>query len=246
MTIAMLPVGVLSQIVINEVVEKVKFGLPQALLMIIFIIAGICLTFGGNKYLTPTLIVAGFLSFGFLSRSLLAYFEDDFSDLTYVWTFAVSGLLGIVVSYYVVNLGLTILGGFGGFSLAVFIMPVLPTNNIVIEYLIMAGFVIAGSVLIMFFKKEIVIVSTSLAGTLLFFIGVDQFANTGFDEMIEKLLDGQGGDFIIENDTLMAIAGAFIFIVLLGIYVQWKLSEKPNTPTCQSNNFSDINTMTLV
>ena len=248
MTMTMLPNGVFAiNDVVEQVVEQAKFGFPQAIVMIIFIIFGLFFTFKGYKFLQPTLAIAGFLSLGFLSRSLLAFLDEDFSDWTYLWTFAVGGLLGIVLSYYLVNLGLAILGGFGGFSLAVFIMPVLPTNNILIEYLIIAGMVIAGSVLIKFFKKVIVIASTSLGGAFLFLTGLDQFTNTGFDKMIKKILDGQGRDDIIENHNLIAMACAFIFIVLIGIYVQWTSSNKPpSTPTHQSNNFRDIDDDGLV
>ena len=124
----MLPFGVLSQIDINDVVTEAKFGLPQVLIMILFIIVGFFFTFAGNQFLKPTLAIAGFVSLGFLSRSLLGFFDDDITDWTYLWTFIVAGFFAIIISYFLVNLGLAILGAFGGFSLAVF-RPVLINNE---------------------------------------------------------------------------------------------------------------------
>jgi hypothetical protein len=143
-------------------------------------------------------------------------------------TTLIAALIGGLLAFKLWRLGLSILGAFGGVSLALYLMAtkaggLVPDDTS--RTIIIVVMAIAGSILIHIFEKPFLIGSTATSGSLVFFLGLDQFLNSGFSAAILLFTAGITSPDKLQNQLTGSYLGMLIGVVafaLLGIYYQYR------------------------
>ena len=89
---------------------------------------------------------------------------------------------------------------------------------------------LVGGILIHLFEKPVVIVSTSLLGSYLIVLGVDEFAKTGFNEAVKQFVRGaRTGTYdtaiFTTSGKIYGLLVTAIVLTILGVLVQYRMNS---------------------
>ncbi|KAF9188884.1 hypothetical protein BGZ50_001110 [Haplosporangium sp. Z 11] len=139
----------------------------------------------------------------------------------YLWIWLIAGLTGAILSFRYWDVGVTFVGAFGGFALA---MGIIAAANLAIanagRYILLGILILGGAAFATFFERTFIIVATSLGGAYIFMYGVDEFAQVGYREMI-VIFDFTGKSLTYHpNRYVYLMLGCSL--VLAGIGILWE------------------------
>ncbi|KAG0348259.1 Erythroid transcription factor [Podila humilis] len=220
--------------VILDVGQHVKVTAQNIALGTTLIITGIIHVFYGFKFIRITLLLTGFLSWAILAMMIMVAIRWDLVYTTfmpnhyYLWVWISSGFLGAFLSFRYWDLGVTFIGAFGGFALA---MGIIAAANLRIEnagrYIIMSVLILAGAAFATFYERVFVVVATSFGGAYLCMYGIDEFVQVGYREMI-VIFDFTGKTFTYHpNMYVYVMLGSSILLAGLGIGWEFWHHETP-------------------
>ncbi|KAI8999886.1 hypothetical protein DFJ74DRAFT_697949 [Hyaloraphidium curvatum] len=170
---------------------------------VITIVAGVLMCLFGIRLFRICLFFAGAYLFGIIAYTLLYVFEPANGVgypvnryWLYVGVTAGAGLVGGLLLGLLWQLGLIVLGAVGGLFLGLFISGllsnVLPSWGGIVIIVVLA---IVGAIAIWFLQTPLIIISTSIAGSVSTFWGIDFFVQVGFNQMLTVLFKGQFQEF---------------------------------------------------
>ncbi|KCV72554.1 hypothetical protein H696_00145 [Fonticula alba] len=202
------------------------------ILGIVCILIGLLMTFAGYRLYKIVLFVAAFLLGYWVCYTIMVNANNDYGDNEDWILFGSSvgaGLLTAIVVMLLVSclvpLGLFVLGALGGFFLAIWILSFIDPNSAIHEdewrWLFICGMMLLVGVLAAVLRKPIIVTTTAISGAFVLFYGIDQFAETGFADLVENVLnhgrDIQPGPL---SDAEIAMLSCCAATAVLGIIVQ--------------------------
>ncbi|KAJ9085697.1 hypothetical protein DSO57_1011399 [Entomophthora muscae] len=191
------------------VVGAVFMFLGKFLLKVIFFFAGAGLM-GGLTYMAADIIVK--------------IPHDDPFPLKVLIPVVITAVIGGLIAIFFIKLGIVLLGGFLGASLAMLLIRTRVVQGKELSMGVAAGLVIVCCILAYVFSGLIIILATSFGGALMFIVGVDFFAQTGFADFVTKY------EFINNlnpvDKWIWVMIGSVIFLTILSIFAQFKFSKK--------------------
>jgi Domain of unknown function (DUF4203) len=202
----------------------------------ISILLGLIITFFGFQLLDPVIGICGFIAFSDLTYFILVRSEPpsgygDGRGLILLAVPIVVGILGALLAYSIVSLGLALVGFLGGASLAILILS-FGTNGLIVSdwgrvvFIIVLGLVMA--IAIQFAVRPIVIIATATTGSLAVFMGLDSFTNTGFNRITHLFLfrgiGVQGLSHRASTEVWYMILATFV-LAIIGVGYQFKFGQ---------------------
>ncbi|KAJ9062237.1 hypothetical protein DSO57_1012906 [Entomophthora muscae] len=150
--------------------------------------------------------------------------HDDPFPLKVLIPVVIAAVIGGLIAIFFIKLGIVLLGGFLGASLAMLLIRTRVVQGKELSMGVAAGLVIVCCILAYVFSGLIIILSTSFGGALMFIVGVDFFAQTGFADFVTKY------EFINNlnpvDKWIWVMIGSVIFLTILSIFAQFKFSKK--------------------
>ncbi|PVU85593.1 hypothetical protein BB559_006928 [Furculomyces boomerangus] len=199
---------------------------------VILIVLGTMFLFFGRKLVKITIFFGGFFLFGILFL-IVAYRirapldGENTRAMIYLVVAIVVGLIGGALALWLFKLGLFILGGLGGFALAAYIMNWSSTGLFSqnwVRIVFIVAFVIVGGLLVLFFERPAIIISTSIYGSYALFVGIDCFAKTGFKESVASALSKTVNPVKNTLSVYGMLAGTIV-LAIIGALVQFKTTK---------------------
>jgi len=199
------------------------------------ILAGFTFLFFGHRLFKPTLFLAGFYFFGCLGYLFMINIEPagglNNRETVLLVASIVFGIVGGLLAICFWKLAVALLGALMGFALAMFVLS-WKSGGVISSGLPRAGFICAlslvGSVIILFFQKPIIIVSTSIIGAYSMAVGVDLFAHTGFIETTGAFLTSSSKasfETFETNPKIYGMLGSTALLAIIGMVAQWRINR---------------------
>lgn len=197
------------------------------------ILAGIIFLFFGFRLFKPVLALGGFMSLSILTFVVMLNLESnsvDFGgtrDIIFIVSCTIAGLVGAVMMVFFWKLGLFFVGALGGLCFAIFFLS-WKENGIIDEGLVRLVFIIASAIscglLVVYFEKKMIIILTSISGSVLITAGVDNFIQVGFLAAIHTFITNHG-TFTVSS-SMYGLLGSMVFLALVGVLVQSNLTGR--------------------
>lgn len=202
-------------------------GMSGVVSGILLLVLGLIAAFFGLRLFRPALFIVGFVMFSVLGYTILSQPVLQISDTVIVAGSLGIGLVGGFIAYALVKLGLLVLGGVGGISLAFFLLS-WQGNVLAISETGRTVFIVfcalVGAILIHFLEKPAIIIFTSILGSYVFCNGVDVFAKVGFNASTKALLNGDiktSSLLLVSNPKLYAVLACVPVMAMIGMSVQF-------------------------
>jgi hypothetical protein len=125
--------------------------------------------------------------------------------------------------------GIFLVGALGGICFALFVIGFYPSKfTILAESIFIVVAAILGGIIIQFFEKPVIIVSTSFAGSYSIVYGIDTFTKTGFSKTVSIVFkDPRTFLTVVENKTgLIACYCTLVVLFILGCVLQFRWNVK--------------------
>ncbi|KAF9585644.1 hypothetical protein BGW38_001399 [Lunasporangiospora selenospora] len=214
--------------------------ISSTIVAIVLMVAGFLFAFFGHKFFRITLFLAGFYLCATLAWIALTNFEptDGYKNAQWVYlgVSGAAGLIGGALFLCFWRLGFAAIGGIAGFYLAVFILSWASSgviSNGTGRIIFIAAFVIVGIILTFFLERHIVIIGTAIVGSGSFFVGLDNFIHTGFQEAFTAFLGGNHsalfGGYQVTGKVYGMLAGT-LGMMVIGICFQYYMHRGPFVP----------------
>ncbi|KAK9713049.1 hypothetical protein K7432_006733 [Basidiobolus ranarum] len=205
----------------------------QLVAAIVCIVVGFLFCFFGRHLVKVTIFIAGFFFFAGLSLFLAEKIQpvadgDTSKSWIYLGVSCAIGILGGLLLLCLWKLGLAIIGGLGGFSLAMLILSLksgMLISSGTPRTIFIVAMVLVGLVSILFFEKHIMIICTAISGAYIFVIGLDHFLKTGFTGQLNLFWGGDSNVFYHTDAKVYAMLGSTVAIALIGILVQYRTNR---------------------
>ncbi|KAG0349043.1 hypothetical protein BG005_011206 [Podila minutissima] len=205
-----------------------KITVSSTIVAIVLMVAGFIFAFFGHKFFRVTLFLSGFYVCATLAWIALKNLEPSGgygsnAQWIYIGVSGAAGLIGGAFSICFWHLGFAAIGGVAGFYLAMFILSWSTTGVIssgIGRTIFIIAFVIIGIVLTFFVERHVVILGTAIVGSGSFFVGLDNFINTGFSEAFTAFLGGNhtaligGGGYEVTGKVYGMLAGTLGMMVI--------------------------------
>lgn len=203
------------------------------------ILLGALVTFFGYRLLKPTLFAAGFAVFTLLGYIALVRLEPVAGyanrDTVLLLGSLAIGILGGCLTLFFVRFGIAAVGALGGAALALFILSWKQQSLIESDLgrgIFIAVFSLVGSLLIQWLEKPIFIVSSSVGGSYMFFVGIDTFSNVGFTSTLRSILSGtMSYNEVPHQAATYGVIAAVPIMALLGIVFQFHHTKNHQSKT---------------
>ncbi|KAF9926308.1 hypothetical protein BGZ65_007337 [Modicella reniformis] len=204
-----------------------RITISSTITAIVLMAAGFLFAFFGHKFFRITLFLTGFYGFATLAWIGLRNLEPSAgygsnAQWVYIGVSAAIGLIGGCLFICFWRLGFAALGGVAGFYLAIFILSWASSgviSNGTGRIIFIAAFVIVGIVLSFFLERHVVILGTAMVGAGSFFVGLDSFVHTGFQQAFVEFLGGNhsvllGGAYQVTGKVYGMLAGTLGMMVV--------------------------------
>ncbi|KAF9325615.1 hypothetical protein BG006_010889 [Podila minutissima] len=205
-----------------------KITVSSTIVAIVLMVAGFIFAFFGHKFFRITLFLSGFYVCATFAWIALKNLEPSTgygsnAQWIYIGVSGAAGLIGGAFSICFWHLGFAAIGGVAGFYLAMFILSWSSSGVIssgIGRTIFIIAFVIIGIVLTFFVERHVVILGTAIVGSGSFFIGLDNFINTGFSEAFTAFLGGNhtaligGGGYVVTGKVYGMLAGTLGMMVI--------------------------------
>ncbi|KAF9348615.1 hypothetical protein BGX26_012984 [Mortierella sp. AD094] len=187
----------------------------STIVAIVLMVAGFLFAFFGHKFFKITIFLAGFYVFATLAWIALRNLEPSNgygsnSEWVYIGVSGAVGLLGGLLFLCLWRLGFAAIGGIAGFYLAIFILSWASSGVISSgtgRIIFIVAFVILGIILTFFLDRHVIILGTAIVGSGSFFVGLDNFIHTGFQEAFTTFLAGNHSAFSSEYNVTGKVYG---------------------------------------
>ena len=218
----------------NQLESIAKNGSTEGkVVAVIAILVGAFVAFTGYKLFKAALFISGFILFADITLIIMTRVEPSGGyanrDLLLLLVPAGVGLIGGFIAYRLWRLGLTLIGALGGATCGAILLNLGVRNAIQSDtsrLVFIIAFAILGAIIIHFIEKPVIIGSTALVGSYTIFIGIDTFANTGFNAAVQKVLFAGS---IMEAKTSGAELGMVAgVLVTFGIAVSYQFKTTKN------------------
>ncbi|KAF9409368.1 hypothetical protein BGZ76_005703 [Entomortierella beljakovae] len=203
---------------------------------VVLVIAGLLYAFFGHKFFRITLFLAGFYVFAALAWISLRNLEPskgygDNAEWIYAGVTGAVGFLGGLLFIFLWQLGLASVGGIAGFYLAIFILSWTSSgviSNEVPRIIFIVVLSLIGAALTFFFDRHVVIIGTAIAGSGSFFVGLDNFIHTGFQEAFASFLSASH-KYHVTSKIYGMLAGV-LCLTILGAAYQYRTHRDTFVP----------------
>lgn len=216
-----------------DMVSSVIWGL-------VGIVIGSLFLFFGVKIFRTAVGLAGFGAFGLAAYILVGqvYLAAEIARtqtnelIRYVVSIA-SGAFGGFIAIWLWKVALVSLGALGGLALAIYLLSwksnglISKPNN---RTIFLSFFGAGGALSAMFFEKGIIVVATSLIGSIGVSFGIDVFAETGFNKALASLIQNKG-NFQINGASYGLLASCGIMAIAGGLFQLYISRAKPKSLT---------------
>ncbi|KAG0221363.1 hypothetical protein B0O80DRAFT_454956 [Mortierella sp. GBAus27b] len=173
-----------------------RITVSGTIVAIVLLVAGFLYAFFGHRFFRITLFLAGFYVCSMAAWIALRNFEPSNgyganAQWVYLGVSAVAGLLGGGLFLCFWRLGFAALGGIAGFYFAIFVLSWASSgliSNGTGRTIFIIVCVVLGIISTFFLERHVVILGTALVGSGSFFVGLDNFLNTGFNEAFNQFL----------------------------------------------------------
>ncbi|KAF9935980.1 hypothetical protein BGZ67_002841 [Mortierella alpina] len=185
-----------------------KITVSGTIVAIVLMVAGFLFAFFGHKFFKITLFLAGFYVFSTLAWIALRNAEPAAGYGTnaqwiYLGVAGAAGILGGGLFLCFWRLGFAAIGAIAGFYLAIFILSWASQgviSNGTGRTIFIVACVIVGIILTFFVERHVIIIGTAIVGSGSFFVGLDNFINTGFSAAFTAFLSGKGHQALLGTD----------------------------------------------
>lgn len=225
---------------VGESAENFVLTAPAGIVGALLIAPGLVFLFFGYRLFKVVCFIAGFYFGCILAYIILSAAEPSSlynnRDLVYLLGSLAVGLAVGFLFLCIWRLGLSAIGALFGYSLAIFILSW--AKNGAIESstgrsIFIGVLTLVGAIVIIFFEKPLLIVSTSFSGafsigkscvlTLLVY-GVDVFAHKGFIQAVQYFT---GNHYQISgyqpSNTVYGMLASILVIAVLGVVIQYRI-----------------------
>ncbi|KAF9022188.1 hypothetical protein CPC16_008463 [Podila verticillata] len=212
--------------------ETTKITISGTIAAIVLMVAGFLFAFFGHKFFRITLFLSGFYVFSTLAWIALKNAEPaagygSNAQWIYLGVSAAAGILGGALFICFWRLGFAAIGAIGGFYLAIFILSWAKDGVIssgVGRTIFIVACVIIGIVLTFFIERHVVILGTAIVGSGSFFVGLDNFVNTGFAGAFTAFLSGKklGDGYEVTGKVYGMLAGTLAMMVVGACFQYYK------------------------
>jgi len=205
---------------------------------IIAIVTGLIFCYFGHRFFKVTLFITGFYIFALCGWLLLINIEPQTgyggsTEWIFLGVCLVVGLIGGGLFLCVWKLGIACIGAIGGFFLGLLILSFnengFVTNHVARGVVILVA-VIVGIILSFFFDRLIVIFGTSIAGSYVTTLGIDNITHTNFSAAAMKFLDGNHNIVYQINAAVIGMMILFLFLFITGVIFQHRKHKSPFHP----------------
>jgi len=175
--------------------------------------------FYGYRFIRITMFFAGFLLLGFMTLLVVSL---SFRDLPVVASFFIVlgiGLGGGLLCLLMWEPAILMIGAYGGFALAYALLSVARIENHTTAAIILGIFMLAGVIGVKLAERHAIIILTSFGGAFAFVWGVDDFAHTGFQNILTVI--SAVGQFYFVPDWRTYTLGA-VWLVLTAAGTAWE------------------------
>jgi hypothetical protein len=202
---------------------------------IIFIIAGILTLFAGQQLIKPVLFAVGFIIFGriiineaLLSNALVQFIIETYSislnetlRILTIVLIAIGGFIGGSVLYIAIPVASYVFGGTIGFYFGKCFsrLPLIAQLNPTVKNTFVFILVISGIFISIPKRAFVIILGTSIFGSYLLFIGVDNFVQSNFGVTV---LGPIISTIVQPSPLTVGMVGGFVLFTTFGVYTQWQ------------------------
>ncbi|KAG9306466.1 hypothetical protein G9A89_003576 [Geosiphon pyriformis] len=207
-----------------------KITVHSTILGILLIALGFVYCFFGRRFFRVTIFILGFYIGSIIAWVILTNAEPSkgYGKGAATILLVVSLVFGLLIGLLAVccaDFAVYMLGGLGGYVLAIFILA-WGNDGIITSkagrIIFILAFIIAGVILTMLFKNILIILSTSLIGAYSIILGIDIFARTGFKESVRHFMDGNHGIIYHASGKVYGLLVALLVLFIAGSVFQWR------------------------
>lgn len=217
-----------AKVQLNSIVEEIKYALTPGTVIfsVLCFVLGPFLLFFGFRFFKPVIFLSGFLAGGLLGYAFISNLEDvipslvQHRDLVCILVSIILGIVFGVLMLWAWKFSVIILGCLGGFAFAMFLLA-WKTGGLITNHIgrpvFIAIFTIAFGVLVFLYDKPVVILATSLIGSLMIGAAIDCYAEAGLTLSIRSFITNRGlveigskGCWLLAGVLLMCIVGIVV------------------------------------
>jgi MFS family permease len=200
-----------------------------------YMLIGILFCFLGQKLFRITLFLSGFTLFSIISLSILAHTipleSMDHEDRHAIYL-GLSTFIGFIIGLFCIffwKFGIFLIGLLGGFTFAMYLLALAP-HSLISDGIWRIIFIIINAIicalLVIWFERQVIIVSTSISGAFGIGLGADIFAQTKLVSSTFEFLSAHDFDYNATDGTYI-ILGCVTVLALIGMKVQFHLYKDP-------------------
>jgi hypothetical protein len=191
------------------------------------IVVGLIFVFFGYRLFRPVLGIAGFVVGCGICFEVL-YYHTHIAGWLLIGVSIVAGIIVAVVSMFLVEVGIFVLGAVLGFLLLSLVIGshdkgLIPSRTV--QYILMGAVPFASGVLALIFQKFLIILATAFAGSYAVIVGIDRFVKGGFSQVIPHMIADKTDQIDANYKTWIEI-GACVVLFLIGTFIQFKHTSK--------------------
>lgn len=210
--------------------------MPSLFYGILAITIGLMLLFFGTRLFRTVLATCSFISGSLFTFITIMNVREQHNlgphgdALTLIFCLAI-GVLSAILGLYMWTLALIVMGALGGFSAAMYILTWkgghIISNTHAARPLFLTAATILGGLLAVIYERSIIMLATCLIGSISLCSGVDIFANTGFNALLQAVLQNRDGWPL--DLPMYTLIGSCIFVAFLGIIVQLSITDRSSS-----------------
>jgi len=218
----------------SQLVENPTKYLPNCIPAgIIAIVFGVIFCFWGARWFKVALFLGGFYVFASIAFFVLETAEPSTQygnrSAVYYGVIIAVGILGGMLTTFLVKLGVFAIGCIGGYSLALWILALNTDgtiSTIVGQKVFIAAMALVGGCLTLFVLLDSAVkIFTSIAGAYSIVLGIDMFANTGFRDSASRFLGSGDVVYNLQKTTIYMLVAVPV-LAILGMLVQFRLTAR--------------------
>lgn len=194
---------------------------------VVSILAGLFLVFLGFRLVKPIVFLAGFHVGSLVTFIIIENIDVARGRAGMEFIPLAVGIVTGFIAIKLFKLGIVSLAALGGFAFGTFLLSWKSKGLIegkVERPIFLLAMSIIPAILVLFFEKPVIIVATSILGSVLTGIGIDLFAQLGFASAIRTFISNKGEAEI--SGKLYYLLASMIVLALVGVLVQFGVTGR--------------------
>jgi hypothetical protein len=218
-----------------------QLTLEEGIFASILVLFGMISVFFGYRLFRITLFMATTYFVYTIIYPIIIHAGETNPEIVFGVSVGIALICGLVAFFYW-KLGLFVAGCLIGHVISIYILGFAQSTVIgrpPWSYVFIAVCCLVFGILILFFKKPLLIISTACLGSYFVFYGLDVFmlGKTGFATVFDGFISGTHSITQMTDDTWYMVAGSVV-LAILGILVQFLLTGKVNVFDSKSKSSS--------